>query len=270
LISEEIGDLLLSKIDVNPDITLQEMKSFLEERECNVSCGTISNFLRNKFYTFKKLKYSNIEKNSDRVKELRRDYVAKFLRNSVRSSQCVYIDETYCNIWTQKLKGRAARGEPAYLEVPSQRGPNISILMAIGKHGPIYFEIHQGSITQPIYQQFIAQTSLRIESKPHYFIHDNASIHNDVLTTTECHKIMKLPPYSPFLNPIENYFAKIKSKLRKKLTNFDYTQSLQSKFQIIKSSMEEIMDSEKDCNLKDYFHHIETYFSSCIMLENIF
>lgn len=269
LINEEMGDALLAEIDKHPDITLEEMKMLLSEKNCNVSCGTISNFLKNKFYTFKKLKYSNVEKNSDRVKELRREYATNMLRNSVRSKQCVYIDETYCNIWTQKLKGRAARGQSAYLQVPSQRGPNISILMAIGKKGPIHFEVREGSVTQPIYQKFICDLSIILKAELHYLIHDNASIHNNVLTTADCHKIWNLPPYSPFLNPIENYFSKIKSKLRKKLTSFDFT-SNNSKFQIIKNAIGEIMASEKEVDLSDYYRHTRTFYPSCLMLENIF
>ena len=57
---------------------------------------------------------------------------------------------------------------------------------------------------------------------------DNASFHNKkrltLLTQKYGHKVLFLPPYSPELNPIENFWSWLKGKLKKILpeySNFD-------------------------------------------------
>ena len=155
-----MGDQLLEEIDQKPHMTLEEMKIFSHEKGLDTSITTISTYLKNRFYTFKKLRYSTTEKNSERVKLLRRDYVEKHLENEIRSNQCIYIDETYCNVWTQRLRGRSLSGTNAHLSVPTARGQNISILMAIGINGPIHLLVQQGSINQVMYQQFVHELSL--------------------------------------------------------------------------------------------------------------
>ena len=53
---------------------------------------------------------------------------------------------------------------------------------------------------------------------------DNARFHQSEETKNiiedNGHKLLFLPPYSPDLNPIENYWAILKGKLRKIVTNF--------------------------------------------------
>ena len=54
---------------------------------------------------------------------------------------------------------------------------------------------------------------------------DNATFHRKkrliLLAESKSHKIIFLPPYSPEYNPIENFWAQLKAKLRNLLPNFD-------------------------------------------------
>lgn len=53
---------------------------------------------------------------------------------------------------------------------------------------------------------------------------DNATFHRKAILISIAekhgHRILFLPPYSPELNPIENFWAWLKAKLRKVLYNF--------------------------------------------------
>ncbi len=57
---------------------------------------------------------------------------------------------------------------------------------------------------------------------PSFFICDNAAFHNDekikqmLNAQGDRHKLLKLPPYSPDLNPIENCFGIWKAAVRRK------------------------------------------------------
>ena len=50
-----------------------------------------------------------------------------------------------------------------------------------------------------------------------YIVMDNAPIHNGVEMDAENHQIVKLPPYSPMLNPIENAFSCVKAAVKQLL-----------------------------------------------------
>lgn len=57
------------------------------------------------------------------------------------------------------------------------------------------------------------------ELKDHYIVMDNAPIHTakeiDELITKRGHKSIYLPPYSPELNPIEQFWAIVKNKVKR-------------------------------------------------------
>ena len=100
----------------------------------------------------------------------------------------------------------------------SRRGPNISLILAVSKKGPIHHKAIIGSFKNDTYQEFLMEVSLKLPNGVYYLIHDNASIHSPTISTTDLHEIVNLPPYSPFLNPIETVFSQLKSKIRTRLT----------------------------------------------------
>ena len=138
MISEEIGNSLLQYLDTNYMATLEEMKKFLIEKyQLSPSVATISSILKNKHITHKSLRYSVEEKNSDREKEMRREYVDNYLRCGYMPSQCIYIDETGINLWTQRNFGRSSKGQRIYHKA-CPRGPNISLVLAISNIGAVH------------------------------------------------------------------------------------------------------------------------------------
>ena len=65
----------------------------------------------------------------------------------------------------------------------------------------------------------------RNEMKGHYLVMDNAPIHTPsaVRDSIESrgYKCLYLPPYSPFLNPIEEFWAKVKAGIRRNALKTD-------------------------------------------------
>jgi transposase len=55
--------------------------------------------------------------------------------------------------------------------------------------------------------------------KGHYLVMDNAPIHTPVkvreLIESRGYRCLYLPPYSPFLNPIEEFWSKVKAGVRR-------------------------------------------------------
>ena len=65
----------------------------------------------------------------------------------------------------------------------------------------------------------------RNNMKGHYLVMDNAPIHTPAkvrdLVESRGYKCLYLPPYSPFLNPIEEFWAKVKAGIRRNALSAD-------------------------------------------------
>ena len=258
---------LLDYIENYPTATLNEMKLHLETNfQVHIGKTAISNHLKGKFISIKSIRYSVLDRNSDSVKEIRYNYVKRFLHEGWLSSQCVYIDECSINVWLVRKNGRSRKGQRIYHQLPTQRGPNLSLVLAITKRGPMHYKLVSGSFNHELYQEFITNLSIKLPDTLHYLIHDNASIHNRTLTTSSLHNIIHLPPYSPFLNPIETVFSVVKSKMRTILTNSPgiLTSSESEKLNIMRQNMDVLMHDEAFQNLSPYYRHIRKYFPESI------
>ena len=95
-------------------------------------------------------------------------------------------------------------------------------------------------------------------------IMDNVGFHhnNNIINTVrnKGHKIIFLPPYSPFLNPIEEVFSKWKCLVR--AANCMNEDDLYNK---IHTASELITASD----VQGYFRHMQSFIPRCIRKENI-
>ena len=121
--------------------------------------------------TIKKIRGSVVEKNCDRVKELRCNYLSRVLKEDYRTRQCVYIDEIGFNMWLRRPNGRSIRGQPINRTIPNTKGRNISCVMAITTNGPIHYKIVDGSFKCDYYQAFILELSEKLTSSKHSSSH---------------------------------------------------------------------------------------------------
>lgn len=270
LISPEVGKIILDFVDDNPTCFLREIRSFLVQSEnVTISRSTISRYLEGQLLTFKKAKTCVENRNSDRVKQSRYEYALRFIEEGWRTHECVFIDEVGFNLWTQRLNARSKKGVPANVIVPTNRGRNISMIMAIWKFGPINFRVVPGSVNHDVYQDFIEELSSKLPDGNYRLIHDNASIHFD---TISIYRVYNLPPYSPFLNPIETVFAKLKGNIRsqismnRELLNLTHAERMRTLETTIKEEVQK--DDYKD--LSNYFRHCRKFLAKCLLKHDIF
>lgn len=93
-------------------------------------------------------------------------------------------------------------------------------MCAINSNGVLSYEIISGSYNGDIFKNFIEKKLIDHfkENKNSILIMDNCKFHHrsDVLLLLNENKISYkfLPPYSPQLNPIEEFFAVIKAKYK--------------------------------------------------------
>src|SRR5690606_11175157 len=135
--------------------------------------------------------------------------------------KCIFIDETGFNISMRRTYGRSLAGTKVRLQVPRLRSKNITVIAAISESGIVHYKVLDGNGNQNTFSEFLVElfTTLNANGlQSRILIMDNASFHKtgviQELIKENNHKVMYLPPYSPFLNPIEYFFNKWKSYIR--------------------------------------------------------
>ena len=60
----------------------------------------------------------------------------------------VYIDEAGFNLHITRKYGRAPRGRRAFQRVPYNRGPNMSLVVAVDKTGVLAHQFKRGAVVK--------------------------------------------------------------------------------------------------------------------------
>ena len=271
-LSEETKEHILDSLDKNAFLSLTQMVDSVKEKNGTICCtATISNFLHGQMISFKSTRTHVENKNCIRVQTLRKEYVKKFLIQNWRMRECIYIDECSFNLWLRSRKGWKKSGERLNVTVPNSRGPNISLALAIAKNGPVYYKLITGSFTKETYGSFIQEVSGKLNlNQKYYFIQDNASIHGNAETGNQNHIMVNLPPYSPFLNPIESVFSKLKSRIRKQMCGNIDTGTTNVKIQKMMDIIGVEIGKPDYQDLSAYFRHVREFFPASLEMEDIY
>ena len=214
---------LLDKIERRPVLTLSEMKD--NERSCKV-------FGRESYHA-KKLDQIPINRNCNYVKVARKEYASWFLSQHEAGATFCYVDECGFGLYTARTRGRAVKGFPAKKISSNQRTPRITLLCAITPNAGVnYHFVIVGGAKQCDFDQFISELFTHDFGQPlvhhagfdkKYIILDNAPCHRGVETRlgqyipSNC-ELVRLPPYSCELNPIEFTFKSLKAHIKRALS----------------------------------------------------
>ena len=131
------------------------------------------------------------------------------------------MDESGINQYLHRQHGRSSRGKRVYGEISGKRFGRQSVISALCDKkflAPMCFE---GTCDTALFNVWLKQELIPSLTAGQVLILDNASFHKSVETREliEAHgcEVLFLPPYSPDLNPIEKYWANMKTKLRELL-----------------------------------------------------
>lgn len=169
------------------------------------------------------------------------------------TNNCVFIDEAAFHFNLKRSFAWSKKGTSATVKVPKRRAKTTTILGAISPYGIVNISVRRPRATAPSkkkkkrktagssktvatnssskgatvtghYFNFIASTldvmDQHEEFTSHYLVMDNAPIrmHADIekYTDKRGYRCVYLPPYSPELNPIEQFWSVCKSKWEEK------------------------------------------------------
>lgn len=128
-------------------------------------------------------------------------------------------NESYPYGWCEK-------GQRFHSVRPGKRRERLSIIGALS--GQTFFApmVYQGYCTAKVIEAWLERFLLPNLKPGQVIIMDNAPFHNsrrirELIEEAGC-ELLFLPTYSPDLNPIEHWWHKIKTAIRKELPKYDF------------------------------------------------
>lgn len=262
-------NFILDEVDKDCSIRLKDLKTLVRGRfGIDVSESTISKEIIGFGYSFKRVGIIPERRNCEVVKETRRLYAVEICRiMAIGNKKIFYLDETGFCISMRSKYGRALLNDTPQKSTISLRSKNISVACCMSSDGVVYYESQERAYNRECFGQylealFIKITELNVTNA--LFIMDNVPFHKSQVIQNSFlaygHDVMYLPPYSPFLNPIEEMFSKLKSIVRRV-----EPRNLQDLLEGIRNAHTRI--TANDCH--GYFEHMKTFIQPSLDKENI-
>ncbi|XP_032363963.1 uncharacterized protein LOC116677839, partial [Etheostoma spectabile] len=143
---------IVEMVVANNAIKLHEIQArIVEDHEIfdnidSISLTTITRTLSKHRVRMKQLYAVPFERNSERVKELRRQYVQRVMELEANQAphEFIYIDEAGFNLAKRRRRGRNIIGKRATVDVLGQRGANITMCAAIANAGLLHHRCQVG------------------------------------------------------------------------------------------------------------------------------
>lgn len=285
---------LIDYFDDNPSATIEQAKNELCEKfkDFNISKSGLQKHIKdNCALTLNQTEKYTMDRDLIKTIRLRFDIITDWKRIGVDfMKNCVFIDEACFNSHMVRNRTWSKVDKPDVVKAPTQKGVNISIIGCISPFGTINFsKVESISQTEAnILEQEYAEQNTHIKNekkgnteyhivtfihnvmdvldkhdkKDHYILMDNCKVHHSKFVVeaikSRGYKPLFIPPYSPFLNPIEECWSKIKKHIRR---------SPLSKEDPLTPRIAEAckMVSVKDC--VDWISNSEQYWEKCLQKE---
>lgn len=292
-LNEEHTMYVIRMVDSFSPVTLAVMREKLmaEYPDVRISKSSFYRFIKDECcLSIKKLEkiveYRTLEKTIESrklaVQSWREDTNMNFLKN------CIFLDEAGFNLHISRTRGWAIEGQPSKTTVPKVKGTNITILGAICHAGVVSLSLRKPSnmsskkrkndgttvnITSRVgtraehfmdYLHKLMDTLDNNNLQGYYILMDNASIHKSKevaeLISSRGYHCRYIPTYSPFLNPIEEFWSKIKYHIKRR--PFDTGDTLTPRIMEACSKV-----TKEDC--QGWIRHSISYFPRCLNSEKL-
>ena len=136
-----------------------------------------------------------------------------------------YVDECGLDKYLYREYAYSLRGVPVEGKMSGRKFKRTNIVAAKCGDKIVAPMTYEGMTDSVLFEHWFENMLLKSIPRYSIIVLDNATFHSKkrlrkLANKTDCDVIF-LPPYSPDLNPIENFWAWLKSRLRKILLSFD-------------------------------------------------
>lgn len=269
--NQDVVVKLLEIIESNPGYTLKKIVEQLGSNNIQTTVSTVDRFLKKIKITWKVAYKIPIDWNTKQIMAKRVEYINQ-LSEIALSRELIFVDESGFHL-TNLTPGhaRSLEGTKATLTVlPKSR--RLNVISALRKNGTVFNKYitstmsrretydSAGGTNGEDFRSFLLDLTKDLNDC--VIVMDNAKIHHAKLLDETVWPLLKqtkkidhlfLPPYSPFLNPIELLFHSVKTKLT--TMNFGPHE--------LKSKVEELFQTTTAVEAQGYFNHAEKYYRQC-------
>jgi len=156
--------------------------------------------------------------------ELKRSVFIKTLENYPQHTR-YYVDECGIDKYVYREYGYSPKGIPIIGNISGKKYKRTNIVAAKCGDTIVAPMVYEGTTDSHLFEQWFDFCLLKAIPKHSVIILDNATFHRKsklhaLAEQHDCY-VLFLPPYSPDLNPIEKFWAWLKSRLRNTLHNFN-------------------------------------------------
>lgn len=219
MVFSNVEQVINNTLVCNSSFVQKEIQEkILETQQVLISQPTISRKIKKMKFTRKRLCLVPEERNTSERLNARAIYSGEISR--ISDANLIFLDETGFNQHTRRSYGYSLQNTPAYITVPANKGVNRSLICAIGITGVVAYKYKTGAFNAISFGQFITEQLVPyfIRNPNKILIMDNVMFHK----TNEIQRILRqnnipfkyLVPYSPELNPIEEFFSMVKAQFK--------------------------------------------------------
>ncbi|KAG0422610.1 hypothetical protein DMUE_6195 [Dictyocoela muelleri] len=198
-------------LELNLCLTLKRLALNLETNNNIIkSVSTIHIIVKRAGFSRKVLTKIPINRNSDQSKNLR--FIFGQSIENISNEKNIYIDESGFNLHLTQNYRYSKKNKKASISVPNSKGQNVSFLCAFYIDGIYGHKIKKGSFNSTDICSFINNELSSLQNNEiKYILMDNASVNNTSEVALGAYSkryiLNFLPPYSPQINPIEEFFS---------------------------------------------------------------
>lgn len=260
----EYIDELLSD-EKNSILTVEDIRARLiaiypELSDITKKC--VADTLKNNNYSFKKISNRPEQRNLATVKLKRKQLIQQLVYVLYQDFDIIFIDETSFHFGEKRRYGWGKKGKKISFR-KSNKSKNYSAITAITDRKILGCQLIRGGVKKEDFVGFISELFLEYqfaEANTHLIIFlDNASVHHAKYVQTHVSKKVTFlfnAGYSPMLNPIEEFFSKLKMMVRKFPTSNERELIL---------SVESALMTFRGKDLGGYMRHTLSFVENCLL-----
>ena len=158
LLSKQQAKAVVNIVKAQNDITLKQIQqqiiddSNIFSNINSIDRSTIHRTLKRNNVSMKNLDIIPLGRNTPTTIENRYEYVRQSIRNS--NERTIFLDEAGFNLHLRRHRGRNVIGKRATTSLPSSRGGNISVMIALSQNGILHHHVQLGSYNAEKLLQF--------------------------------------------------------------------------------------------------------------------
>lgn len=217
-LTESQVDILISWIENDCNLTLEQMTNKVRTHfNVSMTITTVGNYLEGRLYCCRRLDGLASNVNSYDTKIKRASYVQSLTQCIEEGKEIAWMGDINFNLFCRMSRGRP-KGQNDVEQLLGARGPNVQLIGVITAKDILLLERLQSHYYSNTCAEWIYIILQKINAQNLVVVCDNSTLYTNIELEMAQQSggmatILRLPSYSPMLNPMETIWQKIKQSV---------------------------------------------------------